>query len=166
MPWGEVPARSRWRWAAAAAMVLVAAAPGCVERLLQIRSDPPGAEVTVNGEPAGVTPVDHPFIFYGTFDVSLRARGCRSVHALEPVPPPWYQIFPLDFIAEHLMPLPIKGCHGLDYRLEKVPLGGAEGEREEKAAVVRMHALQRQLDRPVPGSAPQRRPPPPEGAVE
>jgi hypothetical protein len=132
----------------------LAVLPGCVERLLQIRSDPPGAEVTVNGEPAGVTPLDHPFTFYGTFEVTLRARGRRSVHTLEPIRPPWYEIFPLDFFAENLTPFRITDSHLLQYGLEEVPLSEVEMEREQQAAVERMQALERQIERPAPGSPP------------
>ena len=138
-------------WAVVAATLMVL--PGCVERLLQIRSDPPGAEVTVNGEPAGVTPLDHRFTFYGTFEVTLRARGHRSLHRLEPVRPPWYEFFPLDFFAENLTPFRITDAHLLEYRLEEVPLSEAEMEREQQAAVERMQALERQLERPAPGGA-------------
>ena len=48
---------------------------GCVERMLQIRSDPSGASVYVNGKPAGTTPLEHSFDYYGTFEVALRAKG-------------------------------------------------------------------------------------------
>jgi len=155
---GAQSRRQRWLLVAAAASLFLLT--GCVERLLQIRSDPPGAEVTINGEPAGVTPVDHRFVFYGTFEVALRAKGRRSVRQLEPVRPPWYEIFPLDFFAENLTPFKITDARLLHYQLEETPRSEEEMEREDKAAVERMQALERQLDRPAPGS-PSR---PPEGS--
>jgi len=39
--------------------------PGCVERKLLIRSDPPGAVVLVNGAHAGTTPTEIVFQNYG-----------------------------------------------------------------------------------------------------
>jgi hypothetical protein len=128
-----------------------------VERLLQIRSDPPEAQVMINGENAGTTPLDHPFTFYGTFDVTLRAKGHRSLRVLEPVSMPWYEVFPLDFFAEHLCPLTLHDRHVLEYKLAKVPLEEREVEREEKAVLGRLEALERRLDPPV--AAPQAKTP-------
>ena len=43
------------------------ASTGCVQRILQVESAPPGASVHINGEAAGTTPLEHPFDFYGEF---------------------------------------------------------------------------------------------------
>jgi hypothetical protein len=41
-----------------ALLALPLALAGCVERILTVRSEPPGAAVTVDGDPAGTTPCD------------------------------------------------------------------------------------------------------------
>lgn len=48
---------------------------GCVERLITVRSQPPGALVHLNDEEIGRTPVTVPFKFYGTYDVRLEHEG-------------------------------------------------------------------------------------------
>jgi TonB family protein len=42
---------------------------------IHIESQPPGASVTVNGEPKGVTPVDLPDVALGPYQVALELRG-------------------------------------------------------------------------------------------
>lgn len=104
---------------------------GCVERLLQIRTDPPGAEVTVNGEPMvvvvdgktrrAVTPVEVPFDFYGTFQVGLRREGYLSESIQVPVSAPFYQYPPIDFFAENLIPWTIRDHRPVEVTLRPLP---------------------------------------------
>ncbi|MBN1443335.1 MAG: PEGA domain-containing protein [Planctomycetes bacterium] len=138
---------------AAVALALLALT-GCVERLLQVRSEPSGADVYLNGrkleEP---TPVDHPFSFYGTVSVVVRHEGHESRRVLETLSPPWYEIFPLDFFAEFLVPWKLRDHHLLEVRLDPLP-GGDEDLRslqmlellEEKAERSRMQALEPEED--------------------
>jgi hypothetical protein len=109
---------------APAAIVLAAAAlsgAGCVERLLQVRSDPPDADVFVNGELVGRTPLDHPFTFYGTVGVVVRRGGHESSHRLVALEAPWYETFPIDFFAELVVPWTIRDEHRHEVRLEPLP---------------------------------------------
>src|SRR2546426_981419 len=135
-------------WAVLLAAVALPALSGCVDRLLQIRSEPPGAVAYVNGERVGPTPMDHRFSFYGTFDITLRAPGRVSVRRLETIRPPWYEVFPLDFFSENLIPWKLRDVHGLRYELEPArPLEEkAEVDRETRAAEERMRALEGRLD--------------------
>ncbi|MBI4586841.1 MAG: hypothetical protein HY717_22740 [Planctomycetes bacterium] len=136
-------------WSLAAGLLLPLA--GCVERLLQIRSDPPGAEVALNGEPmvvvAGgkrapaVTPVDIPFDFYGTFEITLRRPGCRSESRLVPVYAPFYQYPPLDFLVENCFPWRVTDARRVEFKLKPVP---ALSERETAALLQRMEELRSQ----------------------
>ena len=48
---------------------------GCIERLITVRSQPPGALVYLNDEEVGRTPVTVPFKFYGVYDVRLEHEG-------------------------------------------------------------------------------------------
>ena len=93
---------------------------GCVERLFEVRSDPPGASVHLNGKEAGTTPLDHEFTYYGTYDVTLRAPGHYSHKELKVISPPWYEVFPLDFFSEIVIPWKLEDVHTLEVRL--VPL--------------------------------------------
>ena len=45
--------------------VLLLVSGGCVQRRLIVRSTPPGAAVSVDGEEAGATPAEIPIRFYG-----------------------------------------------------------------------------------------------------
>jgi hypothetical protein len=123
------------------------AAPGCVERLLQIRSDPPGAEVTVNGVRIGTTPIDHPFDFYGTFDVTLRAKDRISVRRLETVRAPWYEVPPIDFVAENLVPFRIRDHREVPVTLEPAAQG-EEVDAERREVIGRMEALESKIEPP------------------
>lgn len=99
------------------------AAPGCVERVLVVRSEPRGAVVYVGGQRVGVTPLEHSFHFYGTVDVELRkydprTGGYRAVHLEKELKIPWHQYFPLDLLTEFLIPWPIRDVHYVDVTLE------------------------------------------------
>jgi hypothetical protein len=87
-----------------AALAVLAAAGGCVERELVIESDPPGADVFVDGRPLGTTPFKAPFVFYGTRELTLRKEKFAPVSQVVEIKPPWYQIIPLDLFFEHLWP--------------------------------------------------------------
>lgn len=95
-----------------------AAAPGCVERELRIESEPPGADVWIDGRHAGKTPLREPFTFYGNRGLELRHDGCTPVRQTMPVNAPWYQIIPLDFFFEHLWPGTLSDVHEVKITLE------------------------------------------------
>jgi len=103
-----------------ASVTAALAAGGCVERTLQIQSEPPGALVHLNGEEAGRTPMRKNFVWYGTYDVQLRKEGYVTESADTKVWAPWWQIPPIDFLAE-LVPVPLEDRHTVEYRL--TPLG-------------------------------------------
>lgn len=78
---------------------LAAGAIGCVEREMQITSDPPGALVVVSDVEKGRTPVTIPFTWYGDYDIILRLEGHETLvtHAL--ITPPWYEWPPIDLLS-------------------------------------------------------------------
>ena len=92
-------------------LTLLAAASGCVDRLLQIRSDPPGAKVFVNGEEIGETPLDYAFDHYGSYGIVFRKFDYRSLKITEEVDAPWFEYFPFDFFSENLVPWVIRDLH-------------------------------------------------------
>ena len=97
---------------------LVLASSGCVERVLVIRTDPPGARVFVDGKASGETPVEIPFVCYGEREIVLEKNGYLSREVLESVRAPWWQVFPFDFITDVLLPIPLRDVHKLEYTLE------------------------------------------------
>jgi hypothetical protein len=96
------------------ALVLVVAAAlavqaGCgVQRRMTIRSNPPGARVYVDNVEIGTTPVSHDFIYYGTREMRLVKPGYETLTVLQPIRAPWYQVPPLDFVSENLIPWEIR----------------------------------------------------------
>jgi len=96
------------------------ASTGCVQRILQIESAPPGASVHINGEAAGKTPLEHPFNFYGEFEIVLRLPDHRSMRIIHDASAPWYAYFPVDLVVEFLLPIfPIRDVHRVEATLEK-----------------------------------------------
>ena len=81
---------------------------GCVERRFVITSNPPGATVYREGMQLGVTPVDDSFVYYGDREYTLVLDGFETMKVKQKAPPPWYQIPPLDFLAENLWPFKIR----------------------------------------------------------
>jgi hypothetical protein len=119
---------------------LVATGTACVERILQVRSDPAGATVFINGKEVGTTPLDHPFSFYGTVDVMLRARSCLAYRELKSLSPPWYELFPIDFFSEILVPVQLKDVHTVEVAMTPASAGESEAQQvelEKKAAELR-----------------------------
>jgi hypothetical protein len=100
-----------------AALVVCALASGCVERRMLIRSNPPGAMVYVDDYEIGTTPVSTNFTYYGTRKIRLVKDGCETLTVMQSIPPPWYEIFPLDFISENFVPGDIRDQRTFDYRL-------------------------------------------------
>lgn len=81
---------------------------GCVRRRLMIRSNPPGAQVYVDNQPIGTTPCATDFTYYGTREIRLVKAGYETLTVNQPLPAPWYQLPPLDFISENLIPRKIQ----------------------------------------------------------
>ena len=84
---------------------------GCVRRRLMVRSNPPGAMVYVDNQPIGTTPCATDFVYYGTREIRLVKAGYETLTVNQPLPAPWYQIPPLDFVSENIVPRKIQ-----DYR--------------------------------------------------
>jgi hypothetical protein len=121
----------------AGALSAAALAGGCVERTLQIQSEPPGALVYLNGEEAGRTPMRRDFLWYGTYDVQLRKEGYVTKTEETRVWAPWWQIPPIDLLAE-VIPLPLRDTHSVNCRLRPVTERQTDPEQLiERAAQMR-----------------------------
>jgi len=84
---------------------------GCVRRRLMVRSNPPGAMVYVDNQQIGTTPCATDFVYYGTREIRLVKPGFETLTVSQPIPAPWYELPPLDFVSENLVPQKIQ-----DYR--------------------------------------------------
>ena len=88
-------------------MLLLIAPVGCVRRTLTVRTEPDGARVFLNDQEVGTSPVSVDFLWYGDYDVIIRKQGYETLKTHHKIDPPWYQIPPMDFVAEILVPFEI-----------------------------------------------------------
>ncbi len=110
------------RWLALFLMLLMLG--GCVERRLQLESDPPGALVFLNGEEVGRTPMSVPFDWYGRYEVAVRKEGYETLKDRRWVAAPWWQWPPIDLAAE-LLPLRLVHRPTMRFDLEPATAGDA-----------------------------------------
>ncbi len=95
-------------------------APGCmsVNRRMTVRTDPPGAMVKIDGQEIGFTPVAVDFTHYGTREITLIKDGYETLTTLQTVRPPWYQVYPLDFVSDNFLPFRVQNRHEFDYHMQ------------------------------------------------
>ncbi len=84
---------------------------------MMIRSNPPGALVYIDDYEIGTTPIATNFTYYGKRKIRLVKDGYETQTVLQSVPPPWYQIPPLDFVSENVVPWEIRDQRVLNYQL-------------------------------------------------
>jgi hypothetical protein len=84
---------------------------------MTIRSNPPGALVYVDNYEIGATPIGTNFTYYGNRKIRLVKDGYQTLEVMQPVPAPWYEIPPLDFVSENLVPGEIRDHRELRYQL-------------------------------------------------
>ncbi len=122
-------------------LTLLLAGPGCVRRRVTVRTNPPGARVTIDREEIGETPVSTGMTYYGTRDIRVEKDGFETVKTRHTFNPPWYQVPPLDFISENLWPYEIRDEREINVQLVPqriVPTG----ELLERAETLRGGAQQ------------------------
>ena len=107
-------------------LLLLAVSPGCVRRTLTVTSDPPGALVYLNGVEAGRTPLEHDFVYYGTYDVALRKEGYETLKGEGKVIAPWWQWVPFDLFAEAF---PLHDRQVLSYTLHPIGPGAVDPQK-------------------------------------
>jgi hypothetical protein len=91
---------------------------GCVERRMTVRSNPPGAILYVDNYEIGPTPISTGFTYYGTREFKLVKDGYETLTVKQEIPPPWYEIFPADFVAENFVPGQIRDQRMLDFQMK------------------------------------------------
>ncbi len=99
------------------ALVFALPAVGCVRRRLNVRTNPPGALVYVDNQQIGTTPCSVDFTYYGTREIRLVKPGFETLTVNQPIPTPWYEYIPLDFVSENLVPTKIRDNRTVTYDL-------------------------------------------------
>lgn len=148
-----------------AGLVALAGA-GCVERRM-VLIEPNGAYGAVvydeKDQPLGATPVDRSFTYYGKYRFRFVKDGYETRVIEERVKAPWYEWFPLDFVAENLIPWTIRDVRYISVELKPAQVvppeallqqGGVLRERGKVTGVPLPEAPQ---PRPLP-EAPRPRP--------
>lgn len=92
---------------------------GCVTRTLLIETEPQGAEVILNGQKMGTTPIEIPFRHYGVYRVELSHKDTDRMITQLHLEAPWYSRFPLGLFSELLWPGVIRDRHYVAFKLEK-----------------------------------------------
>lgn len=100
------------------AVLFCATFTGCLHRRMTIRTNPPGAQVYIDGYEIGTTPCSTSFLYYGTRNIRLERDGYETLHVKQSIPAPWYEIPPLDFFAENLTPGEIRDERTLNYTMQ------------------------------------------------
>ena len=108
------PAR---RWTAIV-IGLSAMTCGCVERRYTVRSDPPGAQVIVNGESLGAAPASHNFYYYGGREITLVMDGYETKTLIQPIAAPWWDNYLTEFFTENVIPYTFRDEREYTYKLE------------------------------------------------
>lgn len=86
----------------AIAFLTVLSSLGCVERKMTIRSVPADADLFLDGERLGKTPIELPFTEYGVREIVLRKPGYRVTRRLVELEEPYFQKLPFDLYYEAL----------------------------------------------------------------
>ena len=98
-------------------IAVTALTTGCVRRRMTIRSNPPGAMAYVDKHPVGETPISFDFTYYGTREIKLVKDGYETLVVNQPIPSPWYEVPPLDFVSENAVPGRIRDERLMTYDL-------------------------------------------------
>ena len=98
------------------ALVVVCFA-GCVRRRMTVRTNPPGATVSVDNQVIGTSPAASSFTYYGTREFRIEKDGYRTETIKKKIRPPWYQWPGVDFFAETLWPGEIRDERIVDVTL-------------------------------------------------
>ncbi|MFT5423426.1 MAG: hypothetical protein ACI89L_001203 [Phycisphaerales bacterium] len=117
-------AKTRTRVLALAALAIVAfGLTGCIERVIKVTSNPPGARVWLNDQDLGVTPAQAQFTYHGVYDVRLEMPGYLPVHEGRKANAPVYEWPLIDLVAEAI-PARFENTHEWHFELVANPETG------------------------------------------
>ena len=114
---------------------------GCVRRRLAVHSTPPGALVFVDNQQIGTTPCSVDFTYYGTREIRLVKPGFETLTVNQPIPMAWYQVPPLDFVSENLVPNKILDHRTVAFNLQPQVIVPTE-QLLDRANLLRQETLQ------------------------
>lgn len=109
---------ARRRTAIVALLAAAGLAVGCVERRYTIRTDPPGAQIIVNGESLGPSPASHNYYYYGAREITLVADGYETKTIIQPIDAPWWDNYATEFFTENLVPWVVRDEREFTYKME------------------------------------------------
>jgi hypothetical protein len=113
---------------------------GCAaKRVLRITTVPPGAEVRIDHQLVGASPLDFDFKAYGTRRISLFLEGYATSTTILPIRPPWYARFPLDILTEVVLPIGWRDRRRLHVQL--VPGTDAAARLDLRSVLERAEAM-------------------------
>lgn len=152
VPGSAVCAAMRAATRAAMCAAMCAATVACVERRIEITSEPSGALVRVAGREVGRTPLEIGYTFHGWYDVELELEGHEPVMTTALARTPWWENPGPDLAAE-LWPGRIDNVQRWHFELEPQSdaQAGSEAELVQRAADMRAE-LEQMI--PAPPSAP------------
>ena len=102
------------------AAVALTATAGCrAQRYMVFVSAPSAADVYLDGEHVGRTPLELPFEAYGSRHVTLSRPGYRDHTEVLELEVPWYSVFPLDYVSEILLPFGWEDRYRLEVVLQR-----------------------------------------------
>jgi hypothetical protein len=109
------------------ALGVIVIVPGCVHRRATIRTDPPGALISVGEREIGYSPASFDFTWYGTEEVTIRRDGYEMESHYIKLRRPWWQVPPLDFVTDNLLPGRVQDRQEFDFQLRpRVVVPGTE----------------------------------------
>ena len=120
------------------ALCLLACA-ACTERRLFVRTDPPGANVKVNGDAIGPSPAVWRFEHYGTVLIEVELEGYEPREKRLDLRVPWWQRPGIDFFADVLLPAKARDDHEITLRLRPTP-SRTEAQLDAETAAVAARA--------------------------
>lgn len=127
----------------------LAALTGCVERRIEITSEPTGALVWVNDQQVGRTPTQASFLYHGCYDIRLELDGYEPLRTEAETRPPIYEHAPLDLVAEAL-PLRLENVQRWHFVLEPSLESTMDKEQLESDLLARAAAMRSELQATAP----------------
>ena len=118
---------------------------GCVERRIEITSEPAGALVWVNDQQVGRTPTQASFLYHGVYDVRLQLDGFEPLVTEAEASPPIYEHAPLDLVAE-MVPARIQNVQHWHFVLEPSLESTLSREELEAGLLERAGAMRGELE--------------------
>lgn len=117
--------------------LLIISGLGCVTRTINIETLPSDASVYIDDKYIGKSPVSVPFTHYGTRKITIEKKDddgrliLKRKVSLEKIKAPVYEIFPLDFISEIILPIKLEDKHVFKYELEGLEKVSIEDRKKQ-----------------------------------